>query len=390
MLLVDVILIGVLVIALLIGLSRGFVASLGAIIGLVLGALAAFWLVPLVNEIWPWQTTRVVAVILAAVVLLVGLGSAGAAIGSALRRGVDRTPLRAIDRLFGGVFAVVAGALSISLVASSVAVTGTPVLSTALASSQVLRTVDAATPRPIAETLARVRSAVLDDGLPRLGELLDLGGSPTAPPVALDDPELAQAAASVARVSGTAWACGRGITGSGFVIGEDRIVTNAHVVAGVDLPIVELPGRPAREGRVVYFDPIDDLAVVAVDDLGVAGLPVVAPIAPGTAGVVQGYPFGGPFTTVNAEVLSAGSAPVPDIYDESSAPREIYALAAEVHPGNSGGPLLTDRGEVAGVIFARADSDQARGYAMTTTELQPVLDAAAGWTEAVPPGRCTT
>ena len=390
MLLVDVILIGVLVIALLIGLSRGFVASLGAIIGLVLGALAAFWLVPLVNEIWPWQSTRVVAVILAAVVLLVGLGSAGAAIGSALRRGVDRTPLRAIDRLFGGVFAVVAGALSISLVASSVAVTGTPVLSTALASSQVLRTVDAATPRPIAETLARVRSAVLDDGLPRLGELLDLGGSPTAPPVALDDPELAQAAASVARVSGTAWACGRGITGSGFVIGEDRIVTNAHVVAGVDLPIVELPGRPAREGRVVYFDPIDDLAVVAVDDLGVAGLPVVAPIAPGTAGVVQGYPFGGPFTTVNAEVLSAGSAPVPDIYDESSTPREIYALAAEVHPGNSGGPLLTDRGEVAGVVFARADSDQARGYAMTTTELRPVLDAAAGWTEAVPSGRCTT
>ena len=386
---VDLILIGVLVVALLIGLSRGFVASLGAIIGLVLGALAAFWMVPLANEIWPWRSTRVLAVILVAVVLLIGLGSAGAAIGSALRRGVDRTPLRAIDRLVGGVFAVVATALSISLVASSVAVTGTPVLSAALASSQVLRTVDSITPRPIAETLARVRSVVLDDGLPRLGELLELDGAPTAPPVALDDPVLAQAAASVARVSGTAWACGKGMTGSGFVIGDDRIVTNAHVVAGVDLPIVELPGQPAREGRVVYFDPIDDLAVVAVDDLGVAGLPVVPPIAPGTAGVVQGYPYGGPFRTVNAEVLSAGTAPVPDIYDESSALRDIYALAAEVHPGNSGGPLLTERGEVAGVVFARADSNEARGYAMTTTELQQVLDGAAGWIDAVPSGRCT-
>ena len=389
MLIVDVVLIAVLLVALVAGIQRGLLASLGVLIGIVLGGVAAFWLVPIVNDLWPWQSTRVVAVIVLILVLLVGGAAALGAVGAALRRGVDRSaPLRVIDRVLGGVLAVAAAALSISLIALSVIPTGAPVISSALGSSQVVRTIDSLTPRPVAETLARVRSAVMDDGLPRLGELLDLDVQPTAPPVALDDPELSEAAASVARVSGVAYACGTSATGSGFVLAADRIVTNAHVVAGVTAPIVELPGLPAREGRIVYFDPIDDLAVIAVDDLGAAPIPVVAPLTPGTAAVVQGYPFGGPFTTVNAEVISSGSVLVPDIYGASNALRDIYALAAQVQPGNSGGPLLTADGDVAGVVFARAEADADRGYAMTSAELEPVLAGAPGWTQAVSSGDC--
>ena len=390
MLVVDVVLIAILLVALLIGVQRGLLASLGALIGLVLGGFAAFWLVPIVNDVWPWQNSRVIVVIALAVALMLGGAAAGGAIGALLRGGVDRsTPLRVVDRVLGGALAVLAGALSLSLISSSVAATGTPVISTALASSQVLRAIDAVTPRPVAETLARVRSAVLDDGLPQLGVLLDLDVQPTAPPVALDDPELAIAAASVARVSGVAYACGTSATGSGFVLASDRVVTNAHVVAGVTAPIVELPGQPAREGRIVYFDPVDDVALIAVDDLGADAIPIIAPIAPGTAAVVQGYPYGGPFTTVNAEVISSGSVLVPDIYGTSNALRDIYALAATVQPGNSGGPLLTADGAVAGLVFARAETDLDRGYAMTTAELEPVLAGAPGWTEAVSTGSCT-
>ncbi|SFS08368.1 Colicin V production protein [Microbacterium sp. cf046] len=390
MVVVDVVLIALLLVALLVGVQRGLLASLGVLIGIVLGGVAAFWLVPIVNDVWPWQNSRVVVVIGLAIALLIGGAAAGGAIGGALRRGVERSaPLRVVDRVLGGVLAVLAGALSLSLIASSVAATGMPGLSTALSSSQVLRTIDALTPRPVAETLARVRSAVLDDGLPQLGVLLDLDVQPTAPPVALDDPELTAAAASVARVSGVAFACGTSASGSGFVIAPDRVVTNAHVVAGVSAPVVELPGQPAREGRIVYFDPIDDLALIAVDDLGAAALGVVEPLTPGTAAVIQGYPYGGPFTMVNAEVISAGSVFVPDIYGDSSELRDIYALAAQVHPGNSGGPLLTADGLVAGVVFARAETDADRGYAMTTSELQPVLAGASGWTSPVSTGSCT-
>jgi S1-C subfamily serine protease len=388
-LIIDVVLIVVLVLALVVGVRRGLLASLGILIGVVLGGLAAFWLVPIVNDVWPWQNTRVFAVIALVLLLVIGGAAAVGALGAALRRGVDRSaPLRAIDRVLGGAFAVLAGALSLSLISASVIPTGTPVVSAALGSSQVLRTIEALTPRPVAEALARVRSAVLDEGLPQLGVLLDLDVQPTAPPVALDDPELTEAAASVARVSGVAYACGTSATGTGFVIAPDRVATNAHVVAGVSAPVVELPGQPAREGRVVYFDAVDDLALIAVDGLGAAALPVVPPLVPGTAAVIQGYPWGGPFTSINAEVISAGSVLVPDIYGEASNLRDIYALAADVQPGNSGGPLLTDDGDVAGVVFARAETDAARGYAMTTAELEPVLAGATGWTEAVSTGSC--
>jgi S1-C subfamily serine protease len=305
-----------------------------------------------------------------------------------LRRGVDRVrPLRAVDRVLGGVAGVVVAALAMSLAGASLAATGMPVVSTALSSSTVLRTIERLTPPPVSTALAELRGFVFDEGLPALGELLE--ASPVdIPPVDLADPELAQAAASVARVSGTAFACGRSSTGTGFVIAADRIVTNAHVVAGVDRPLVELPGVDAREGRIVYFDPIDDLAVIAVDGLGVGPLPTASTLAPGSPAVVQGYPLGGPFAMGGAGVLSTGTAAVPDIYDESSAPREIYALQASVRPGNSGGPLLTEDGAVAGVVFARADNDAERGYAMTMAELAPVASQAASLSQQVSSGRC--
>ncbi|CDJ99316.1 Trypsin-like serine protease, typically periplasmic, contain C-terminal PDZ domain (fragment) [Microbacterium sp. C448] len=215
------------------------------------------------------------------------------------------------------------------------------------------------------------------------------GTAAVQPPVQLDDPELAEAAASVARITGVAYACGLSSSGSGFVIGADRVVTNAHVVAGVDRPVVELPGREARDGRVVYFDPIGDIAVIAVDDLDAEPLDVVPVLPAGSSAAVQGYPHGGPFESMSAAVLAVGTVPVPDIYDESSNLREIYTLEANVRPGNSGGPLLTADGDVAGLVFARGGEQESRGYASTSTELAPIVEGAAGWQSPVSSGSCT-
>ena len=388
MIVVDVIVVLLLIAACVAGVQRGFFASIGTLAGLAAGAFAAFWLTPLVSAWVPSPVWRGPAVLLTALGLVFAGAAVGSAIGSALRSGADRLKLRGIERFLGGIASVVAAILALALVAPAIAVAGIPVISSAVASSAILRGIEAATPDPVAAALAQLRGAVLDDGLPGLGLLLGPGTAEPAPPVALDDPELQRAAASVARVSGNAYACGRGSSGTGFVVAADRVVTNAHVVAGVDTPIVELPGVPAREGRIVYFDPIDDLAVIAVDDLDATALPFSPTLAAGAAAVVQGYPYGGPFTMVPASVQSVGVANVPDVYDSSWNPREIYSLQAVVRPGNSGGPLLTGDGEVAGVVFARAENDENIGYAMTMAELTPVADRAPALTNTVSTGSC--
>src|SRR5690606_26696731 len=125
---------------------------------------------------------------------------------------------------------------------------------------------------------------------------------------------LAAAAQSVVRISGTAYACGQNQSGTGFVIAPDRVVTNAHVVAGVPNPVVEAPNGQALDGSVVYFDPADDLAVIAVAGLAAQPLDLAAPLEPGDDAVIDGYPYGGPFTSGPAEVLAVSTERLEDIY----------------------------------------------------------------------------
>src|SRR5215207_6784963 len=108
-LIIDIVLIAILVIALIAGVQRGALASLGVLLGLVLGGLAAFWLVPVINALWPWQGSRVLAMILLVLVLPIGGASAGGAVGIARRRSGHRSaPPRVVDRLLGGGLADVA------------------------------------------------------------------------------------------------------------------------------------------------------------------------------------------------------------------------------------------------------------------------------------------
>lgn len=373
------------------GLGAGLFAVLGSVCGLVLGALAAPWVLPLVARAVPESGPRGLLLVLTAVALLAVGASIGAAIGRVVRRGADRLKLRLVERMLGGLTALVASALAITMVGSSIAAAGVPVLSATVASSSVLRTVERYIPQSLADAAARLNAFAFGETvLPTLEGLLQPGqldAAPEATPIDLDTPELERAAGSVVKVSGAADGCGVVSTGTGFVIAEDRIITNAHVLAGVRAPIVEVPGEPARDATVVYFDPIDDIAVIAADvqaePLGLAGA-----LAPGEGGAVMGYPFGGPFRVTGAGVVSSSSAPVRDIYGDSTALRSVYALRAQVEPGNSGGPLLTAGGQVAGMVFAKDAATPDVGYAMTNDELLPVIAQLDEASAPVPVGAC--
>ncbi|WP_053353655.1 MarP family serine protease [Leucobacter musarum] len=386
----DIIMLVVLIAATISGFRSGFFSVLGALAGLVVGAALSPWLLPIIAREIPENAWRSAAVVGSAVLLLAVGAGLGSLVGSWFRRGADRLKLRFAERLLGGALGLVASVVAVSLIGAGIASSGVPVVSSAVASSSVLRTLQQWTPAPLTDAAARLQAAVLDDTvIPTVDALLDgdLGVSPDVAAIDTDDPALAQAAQSVARISGVAYGCSTMPTGTGFVVAEDRVVTNAHVVAGVDTPLVELPGEPARDGQVVYFDPIDDLAVIAVD-VDAAPLPIDDTLVPGSAGAVEGYPYGGPFTTVAAGVLATRDAPIADIYNSSTSPRSIHVLSANVRPGNSGGPLLTAEGGVAGVVFARDTQRENVGYAMTVAELLPVLATLDSATSPVSTGAC--
>lgn len=370
------------------GIRDGLARSIGGLLGVVAGGVVAYLAIPFLAGIVPDPLWRVAAVVSASLVLLIGGFALGRAIGRAIAERDDDGP-GALSRILGGLANGVVGALVLALVAGGVASLGIPVVSQAVANSIVVRTIDAATPAPVDAVLARVRAAILEDGLPAIGEAL--GGivdSPGAPDAPDETDALGAAARSVVRIGGTAYACGQNQTGTGFVVAADRIVTNAHVVAGVEQPIVEAPNGQTLEGRVVYLDPVDDLAVVAVAGLDAEPLDLAGILPVGARAVVDGYPYGGPFTTGGAEVLAVSTERLDDIYGEPGGSREIYTLAAVVQPGNSGGPLLTTDGDVAGVVFARNADDPELAYAMTNTELAPVVARAPGLDDPVSAGSC--
>ena len=401
---IDVVLVVVLLAALLSGLRAGFFSGLGWLLGLVsAGALLPFVL-PRVSAYLTGSDWRGIAVLATGLVLLLVGAGVGSALGSNLRRGVEDTPLGGVERLLGGVLGLVVGVAVVSLLGSGVKSAGIPGISAAVASSTVLRTIEEYTPDPVARVLARIEAGVRDDALPVLGDVLAGGvlGPGAAPaPEALDiaDPDLERSAASVARITGTAWRCSTASNGSGFVVAEDRVVTNAHVVAGVEDTVVELPGETARSGEVIYYDAGADLAVIAVD-VDAPPLPVVEPLPAGTPAAVQGYPYGGPFSTVPAAVVGLGEAALPGLEDGGGDGvvvsgglgggnvLEIYRLQTEVVPGNSGGPLLTEAGEVAGVVFARDDERADIAYALSSTVLLAALEALGDAQAPVDTGDC--
>jgi S1-C subfamily serine protease len=384
----DLVLILALLSYLAYGLRNGFLVTVGGIAGFAAGAIAAFFAVPLVSGFVAdsgWRLTAIVAAAVALVVLGHGLGTM---IGRQIRGAMRIRPLRAVDRLVGGAVNLVVSALVMSMLAFSIGSLGVPFVSQQLAESKVIRFIDGMTPDPVKATMAQLRSDVIGNGIPTLIEGLDQGQAVPVPDASTDTPALNRAAGSVLKIAGTAYQCGQNQTGTGFVVSEDRVVTNAHVVAGVSEPVVEMPDGGAMPGRVVYFDTKHDLAVLAVENLPVQPLPLSTDLPNGSPAAFAGYPHGGPFQSRPATIQDISTVLVPDIYGSNPSPEDIYRLAGNVQPGNSGGPLLTTEGQVAGVIFAKATSDAEMGFAITMDDLNPVASQAASLSAQVSSGQC--
>jgi S1-C subfamily serine protease len=128
-------------------------------------------------------------------------------------------------------------------------------------------------------------------------------------------------------------------------------------------------GSSEVDATVVLYDPNRDIAVLRVPGLRRVPLAFDGRAKTGDNAIVIGYPQDGPYRADAARIRGVQDAKGPDIYDDKTVVREIYALRARVRPGNSGGPLVAPNGRVYGVIFAAAADDPQTGYALTAKEV---------------------
>lgn len=375
------------------GFRQGLLVGALSVGGFLLGAVVGMSLLPDLVGAWAPGWRRTAVVVLGVLALAWVAQVLGSLLGRRLRAVVSWRPARVVDAVLGAAASLVVVALVLWFVAGAVRGGPVPALSRAVASSTVVRVVDGAVPERASGLFASFRRVVLAQDFPRVfAGVRSEPITPVEPPdPAVAGPAAAAAAGGIVKVTGEAPACGRGREGTGFVVAPQRVLTNAHVVAGVEAPSVQVGGEGERlPGRVVVFDPDRDLAVLAVPDLRAQPLGLGQELAPSADAVVAGFPLDGPYTSVPARVREVVLARGQDIFAQGEVVRRVYSLAATVEPGNSGGPLLDGAGSVVGVVFARSLDDRATGYALTLEEAAPVLEVAEQASEPVGTGGCTT
>ena len=386
--LLDLLIVVALVAAAVGGYRLGFLARATSWIGLAVGLYVAARLLPSAVELLGEAADSNSRLLVAFVVLIGGafLGQGlGMLAGSRLRMALPPGPVRGADRGVGAVLGCLGVVLSVWFLLPAMSeVPGSAARLTR--SSRVAGVIDEVLPRP-PETLQSLRTLVGDVDFPKVFEGLYRAPETGPPPAAsgLSAAVLDQVKASTVKVEGKA--CSRIQDGSGFVVAPNTVVTNAHVVAGEKTTEVIRPDRRRVKATVTVFDAARDLAVLRVEGLGLAPIPMVDRTAgEGTQGVVLGHPGGQvPIAVAPSKINRRVQAVGRDLYDRRSTTRVVFILAARLAPGYSGGPLVTTTGEVAGVAFAIAPDREGVAYAVTDVELREALSTNKGTPQSTGP-----
>ena len=381
----DVVLLLLIVLSAWGGYRRGAVLQVAGLLGLGVGFVVGLWLAPSMAALVRSDPAKAGAAV-GTVLLLGALGdAAGSILGLKLRRRAHGTRFKTADSVGGGALSVAALVLTIWFLGLNLAAGPFPSIARSLQRSTVVRVVDTVLPPPPA--LAAQLGNVLDIiGFPDVFSGLP---PPPADPVPQPRQGLAAKAAQAARssvvlVAGPA--CERILQGTGVVVEDDLVLTNAHVIAGSS-PRVEWDGQVFDAVPVLFNEELD-AAVLRVEGLDAPALTLLAEeVARGTGGAVLGYPHGR-YRELRAAVRRALDAVGRDIHSEDEARRRIYELQVTVEPGNSGGPFVLPGGRVAGLVFGESVTNDDLGYALTSPRLIPLVDRATARTDPVGTGRC--
>ena len=374
------------------GWRRGLMSTIAAVAGLVLGVAVgsrvAAWLVAVGHLT---TVARVLVSIVVVISVSLTVSSVAGAFGRSLHKKLTWRPAATIDNLGGSVVDLVAVAVVVWMVASVASVVpGTP--SQTVNGSRIVRAIDARMPVRMDALLAQLVKTLDNSGVPRV--FYSFGG--VRPPVtgAVDEAiaqatPVLRASRSVVRLSGEPRGCQGTVVGSGFVFAVDRVMTNAHVVAGLSKVRVEHGGGLARIGAVVYFDPRIDVAVVKVSTQGWPTVPMADVPAESTPAAALGYPGGGALAVTPAKVADVFTARGSDIYGGGSVVRRVLALRSHIVQGDSGGALVDGAGAVRGVVFAVSLDDPSIGYALAPDTVSPAISVGRNASAPAATGVCS-
>lgn len=380
----DIVLAVLLVSAVVGGWRLGLIARVASWIGALGGMYLAMRILPeIVARMGTGPPMTRLFVVVAVFLLGAAVGGAlGEIVGHRLRKVIAPGPARSVDRSLGAV----AGGLGVAAAAWLLIplLADVPGAVARLArTSRILAFIDDNTPTA-PDAMRALRSYLGESRFPQVFEGLqaapDTGPPPSEIPVAAN--VLARVTASTVNVETEG--CGARHEGSGFAVGPDLVVTNAHVVAGSTDIRLRRPDQRIVDAQVVAFDPARDLALLRAPGLGQAPLSI-ANAAVGDPGVVVGYPGGQNTPRPAPSIIRDESSTLGyDIYNEQRTRRQVLFLAATLRPGDSGGPLVDTQGRVVGVAFAIAPDRPDTAYALDDSELRPLLDAP----RPVGSGRC--
>lgn len=165
--------------------------------------------------------------------------------------------------------------------------------------------------------------------------------------------------------------------GSGFIVTENGyIVTNQHVVTNNPSKItVSLKDGRSLEASVVWSDENLDLAVIKINanDLPVATLGDSDHLSVGEMAIAIGNPLGLTFErTVTSGIVSGLNRSIP--ISQGNIAEDLIQTDASINSGNSGGPLLDNKGTVIGINTAKVDSGEGMGFAIPINIVKPIVE----------------
>jgi S1-C subfamily serine protease len=371
------------------GYWQGFIAGACATAGLLLGGLVGIWLAPvLLGDAAPslWVSLGALFVVL----LMASLGQAALQyVGTRLRARLTWQPIRAVDAVGGAVLSVVAVLLVAWMLGVAISGSQIPGISPQVRDSRVLVAVNNVMPVQAQQALRSFDSVVGSSFFPRYLEPFAperIVRVPAAQRRVLRDPEIRDAAQSVFKIRSNN-RCGSGVEGTGFLYAPNKLMTNAHVVAGVTEPQVQV-GKKSVQGTVVYYNPDVDVAVLDVPGLDGPAIRFDLGGQESQQGAVLGFPQDGPFDAQPVRIRSDQRLRSPDIYGNGTVTRHVFSLRGLIRPGNSGGPVVSTQGRVLGVVFAASVSDQDTGYALTADQVARAAALGLEAEDRVSSGNC--